>query len=79
MAVSTAEYIDLREDGNAEQPEIFGQPTTRLLVIQDALLIDWQIREVERAPLVDPELEAELQAWEAASDEALLNFEASLD
>lgn len=30
-------------------------------------------------PPIDPLLAAELEAWEAASDEALANFEATLD
>lgn len=79
MMRSTAESLDLGGDANAEQPEIFSKPTTSYLVVQDVLLIDWQVKGAEISPLTDPELEAELQAWEAASDEALLNYEASLD
>jgi len=79
MLVSTVQDVDLGADANAEQLEVFSQPTTSFLVVQDMLLINWQMKRIEGTPLADPELEAELQAWEAASDEALLNYEASLE
>jgi hypothetical protein len=33
----------------------------------------------ERVPIIDPQLDIELQAWDVLSDEALKNFERELD
>jgi hypothetical protein len=70
--------VDSREHSNTTQSSTFGWATTRFLRMQDIPMTrttGWSDADVL---FIGSSLAAELGAWDAASDEALSNFEATL-
>jgi hypothetical protein len=70
--------MDSRKYGNSAPLSTFGFATTRFLRMQEIRMsrtTGWSDADVL---LVGSSLAAEFGAWDAASDEALSNFEASL-